>query len=428
LLGDKFEVSGLPENFADLDTEKAFSVLVEQVQLITSKLPTIPFKQIDIEDIKEELKTLEVYLGNGEKPKRKGEANEFSPLADMLDIALRGLPGALLEIPSGLDSLRRLIPALRTRDSINLNQVSNLLDKYLADFNLLLITEDADTKEEATQSHAQNISHLNHLRRVTNSLHPDSSESDFVFKRTLRQLNSLTLFAALISEGNLTPVEFNETGEIELVNGFSIFSKQEGQVKNTISLGPKTERVQLLTGPNGSGKTHHEKGAVAAILMALATGYAPAEKATMPIFDSVVYLDRVTKKEDIDLSSFAQDVEYWNVLLPLLKSKKAVFVAVDEAFSTTSPYYQAALTYSVVAEVLKSPHFMMLATHNHDVVKRLEEAGTPLVNPYHFKFGIQDGNIVYQYQRQPGHEASFGIEVARTMGLPAEITEMASRI
>jgi DNA mismatch repair ATPase MutS len=188
------------------------------------------------------------------------------------------------------------------------------------------------------------------------------------------------------------------------------------------------ERVELLTGPNGSGKTFFEKDMVTAMLMAHATGFAPADSATMPVFDAIAYLDRVVDKEDLALSSHAQDLEYWKKLLNLLQTKRAVFASVDEAFSATSPSNQAAFTYGAITRFLQSAnHYLMLSTHNHDLVDRLLGANTPLIRPYHFQFDVtQDKKVVFHYSKQEGHETSHALEVARTMGLPDEILSAAS--
>ena len=97
----------------------------------------------------------------------------------------------------------------------------------------------------------------------------------------------------------------------------------------------------------------------------------------------------------------------------------------DEAFSTTSPGYQAAFTSAVVAEVLNSPHFLMLSTHNHDAVTSLTNSGLHPVRSHHFVFDVKDGQIEYQYRLQEGHQTSHALDVARTMGLPEEIVSAA---
>jgi DNA mismatch repair ATPase MutS len=63
----------------------------------------------------------------------------------------------------------------------------------------------------------------------------------------------------------------------------------------------------------------------------------------------------------------------------------------------------------------------MLATHNHDLVTKLQNIKTPLANPYHFQFSIENGKINYKYAIKEGHENSYASEVARTMGFPEEI-------
>ena len=128
----------------------------------------------------------------------------------------------------------------------------------------------------------------------------------------------------------------------------------------------------------------------------------------------------------MDLSSFAQDLEYWKMALNEMDQNKAIFLAVDEAFSSTSPYYQEALTYAVIAKFLGNPnHQLMISTHNHKLVKTIERAHNDKASVSHFGFEVKDGNITYGYTKTSGHEESHAIEVARKMGFPEEILQNA---
>ena len=191
----------------------------------------------------------------------------------------------------------------------------------------------------------------------------------------------------------------------------------KNEKKNNVHFDPKKERVQILTGPNGSGKTSYEKGTIGAILEGNSIGYVSAEYATMPMFDGIAYLDRVTERQDKKLSAYAQEIEYFKELLPLIKSKKTLFVSIDEGFSTTSARYQEALSFGVLCEFLQSPHFLQFATHNHEFVNFFQDSKISLAKPYHFKFSIADNKIEWHYELREGHELSYGVEVAKTMGL-----------
>jgi DNA mismatch repair ATPase MutS len=354
---------------------------------VSKELPVIPLDQINVGAIKAELAVL----------------GEHGGIAKSLD-----------SLPDQLADARALVDLLRSTDSVYLNQAANFVEQHVNSELEVLMGEKTDA-ESGEPEEDQN-------QRRSYSVYGTKREQT-PYERTLEQVDSLCLLTDIIETEGFTPVVFNDTGEVTLTNGFSLFKRKKDEVKNSVSLNSDRERIQLLTGPNGSGKTFYEKGAVASILTGLATGYAPAEVATMPVFDAVIYLDRVTQKQDASLSAFSQELEYWKRLLPLLSTKQTVFAAVDEAFSTTSPTYQAAFTDAVVTEFLNSPHFLMLATHNHDVVNYLEDSQIPLVKPYHFQFSTEDGKVLYQYKLQEGHETSHALGVARTMGFPEEIID-----
>lgn len=409
-----------------------FEHLIVTLRDINGVLPSISFKDIRLGEIQEELTILETYQRGGESHsvEQKGEKKSGMMwlLGEMLDLAGGGLPYAIQKLPNDLESAESLVTQLKTSNSVYLYQAANLIqqqiDKYRAVLQGNANEEEIKEIPASVLPDRNTLSQFDHLgRRSFFSTYLSGMKGkDSIFRGTIKRLDALCLFANIIQDEDLAPVDFNDTGEVRLLNAFSIFKKKEEEVKNGVSLNAENERIELLTGPNGSGKTFYEKGVVGSVLMGLATGFAPAENASIPVFDAVAYLDRVVEKQDVRLSAFSQELEYWKELLPLLHTKKAVFTAVDEAFSSTSPFYQAAFTYAVIAEFLQSSHFLMLSTHNHDVVERLRNAQTGLIHPYHFQFSIENGKVVYHYTKHKGHETSHAVEVARTLGLPEAIT------
>ncbi len=419
-----------------------FEHLITTLRNINGSLPSVPFKEIKLEDIQEELAVLEAYQrgktshaaerNTEQKEEKKSGMMWF--IGAMLDLAGGGLPYAIRKLPEDQKNAMALVTQLRSSDSVHLHQVANFVEQQINKSSAVLQGNASNEETEVTVTRVlpdqRVIAQFDHLgrRSFLSTYLGGMKGEDSVFRGTLKRLDTLCLFAAIIQREGLTPTALNDTGEVELVNYFSVFKKRDKQVKNNVSLNSRTERTELLTGPNGSGKTFYEKGVIGSLLTGLATGYVPAESATMPVFDAVAYLDRVVEKQDARLSAFSQELEYWKSLLPLLHTKKAVFAAVDEAFSSTSPFYQAAFTYAVISDFLQSNHFLMLSTHNHDVVEKLKNAQTGLVQPYHFQFTVRDGKVVYHYTKQEGHETSHATEVARTLGLPEEITSATTEL
>ena len=386
--------SKVPENATVGYLEDVVEELFGQVRDLGKDLPTIPLEKIDIGKIKKELQAMK----------------DHSSVAN-----------ALNDLPANLEKAKSLIAFLKTIDSIYLHQAANFLQKQIDENMALLNGEEVAEISEKDMKETEGTK-FEHVGRRTFSMFGlmDEIGKDSPYVLALNQLDALSLFADIAVSEGFAKVEFNDTGKVEFRNAFSLFKKKTQEIRNSVSM-DSNGRIQILTGPNGSGKTFYEKGAVVSVLMGLATGYAPAEFATMPIFDSVVYLDRVMEKQDDKLSAFSQELEYWKVLLSLLSSKGSVFTAVDEAFSSTSPTYQAAFTYGIIARFLQSNHFLMLSTHNHEVVDELQSQKA--ISASHFKFSVEDGRIEFNYKISEGHEQSHAVEVARKMGLPEEILQ-----
>lgn len=406
LTAESDEKKALAGNVTIANLKDIVEKMFGRLRTASKDLPMISFENIHIDEIKDELATLKNHTGTA---------------------------AALEALPENIKKARSLIGLLKTIDSVYLHQAANFLeqqiDKNLAILNGKAVEETGSIDKVTQEDKTRQFDHIG--RRglsVFGLINELQKQERSPYGETLQQLDALCLFADIAQTEGFTPVQFNATGDVQFRDGFSIFKKKREEIKNTITLNADSERVQLLTGPNGSGKTFYEKGAVASVLMGLATGYAPAEYATMPVFDGVAYLDRVVERQGDQFSAFSQEVEYWKQLLSLLQTKRSVFAAVDEAFSTTSPSYQAAFTYGVVADFLQSPHFLLLATHNHDVVNHLENSQIRLVKPHHFLFTIENGEVHYQHKLQGGHETSYALEVAKTMGLPDEIMTSSSNL
>ena len=412
---DKFEQSGLLNAFIAFgqevgdnhnltnDQKAKYEELFLKLAEVDDQFLKAPLGTVGIDDVREEL---EIIQKRFRRTKREGDIDDIErdPTGE------NSLAFALLAADKEFSAARLLIATLRTTDSVYLHQAANYLGEILKGYVEVLQGKRTD----------HSIPNPRHLYEVF------WEKSKLPISQTIAQTEALCDFVGVINEKGLSPVGFNSTGEIKFENGFNIFKEKGEQVRNSVDIN-LDQRVEVLTGPNGSGKTFYEKDAVAAVLIALATGFAPADRATMPVFDSVAYLDRVTQRDDYSLSSFAQDLEYWKKILSLMGQKNAIFAAVDEAFSSTSPSYQEALTYAVISKFLQSRnHFLVLSTHNHRLVEQIEPAHQESIVVNHFGYRVEDGNVVFEYQKQPGHELSHAVEVARKLGLPEKITSLAT--
>jgi DNA mismatch repair ATPase MutS len=250
----------------------------------------------------------------------------------------------------------------------------------------------------------------------------------------LFKASALALFGHMINIQNYQPVEFNSTGEVYFEKMFNIFNKKEKQVLNDIHF-DNHELTQIIAAANMAGKTYRMKSLSMATLAALNTGYAPASVAKIPFFDNVIYLDRVTEKFDKNLSALGSEVELWKQLFSKIENNnQKVFVisSIDEAFSTTSPKYQASLVYAVVMQLIKQGQYTLLATHNHDVVNNLRNIEKDFLKAYTIDTTIENGLIKFDHtvRKMKADERSFSeaILVAKTLGMPEKVIKFTETI
>jgi DNA mismatch repair protein MutS len=235
--------------------------------------------------------------------------------------------------------------------------------------------------------------------------------------------STLILFGHMVKTMGFVPVEFNDSGEVGLDGMWSMVKPRSAQVSNSAMFG-RMLPVQLLTGANMSGKTFHLKSLIFSLACAHATGFAPAKKATIPLFDSISYLDRVTEKSDRNLSAFGNEIKNWISLFGLPEEHNTIMVT-DEAFSTTSPKYQSALTYAIVVDAICRGSFIALSSHNHDSLTALGRMYPDLANISHFKVHTEGDTIKFDHLKVPGDAPSNAIAVAKALGLSPEIIDLA---
>ncbi len=308
------------------------------------------------------------------------------------------------------NSVTATIDILRSTDSIHLRQLANALESH---------------HEERVESLKSGIKGKTFVEASFDDEH-DSDFYSFFARQTplpwqakqLLHLHTLCYVAGGLEKQGYSLVEFNDTGEVIIENMFNpaMLGKKE-LVRNPVRF--KAGEAIALTGPNGSGKTFYQKSITAALTVAHATGFAPATSATMPVFQKVIYIDRVTKNSE-GLSSFAQEIENWkNVYTAVERHNRPVIIGIDEPFTTTSERYQEALTYAIMIDFLKKgDRYITVASHNHRVIDQLGK----FVTPFHFKFDINTrGFIERHFALEPGHAPSHAFAMARTLGFPDEI-------
>jgi len=273
-------------------------------------------------------------------------------------------------------------------------------------------------------------SELRDLISSSKERYPDfSSRENFIFMTELSKLTDILTCAKInqIKGKSNNRTKFHSKAEIHIKDGVNPYSKIpiDKQIPNDsyFSAGSPGE---LATGTNASGKTHNGKANVWDMLESLAMGRSSAGEVTMPNLSKAIFFDRVTTKLFRTLSAWGTEVHLLKQCLEeLLTVKGPAFVFIDELGSSTSPKYQSAVSFAVAEWFLEGGIFFQIASHNHDFLEAFVNAYGEYVHAHHFKTRLQeDGTVKYDYIKQPGHEKSNAIAVAKTMGLTVLIDEI----
>ncbi|NQU17489.1 MAG: hypothetical protein HQ564_05420 [Candidatus Saganbacteria bacterium] len=246
--------------------------------------------------------------------------------------------------------------------------------------------------------------------------------------RELDLITSIALLGRMINEQGYCKVDFNSDGRFEVEDSFSIVKPKKEQVANTFSF-EEFERIRILCGPNMSGKTFGGKGLSFGVPAAHSIGYFPGERATMPFMGRSVFFDRIVTKKDEERSSFTTEMDYLVELCGLLDKGVPVFGAIDELGSTTSNSYRNAISYGFLKYAADRGHYFVFISHGHEMIQVESSTNPQFVIPYNFATHKDDkGEIQFDYRLTRGHALSMGIPVARKLGYPKEILDIAESL
>ena len=199
----------------------------------------------------------------------------------------------------------------------------------------------------------------------------------------------------------------------------------EDYISNDIILDEET-KVIVLTGPNMAGKSTYMKQAALIILMAQMGSYVPAADATIGIVDKI--FTRVGASDDLVSGQSTFMVEMSEVANIINNATDKSFVILDEVGRGTSTFDGLSLA-SAITEYIHDNlgAKTIFATHYHELTE-LEYKLKYLSN---YRIEVSEANDEVVFLREivkGGADKSYGIEVARLAGLPAEILLKAKQL
>lgn len=198
-------------------------------------------------------------------------------------------------------------------------------------------------------------------------------------------------------------------------------------VPNSLTFDPQ-KRLLLITGPNMSGKSTVLRQTALITLLAQMGAYVPATKAVIGICDRI--FSRVGASDNLARGQSTFMVEMMETARILRQSSKRSLIILDEIGRGTSTYDGLSLAWAIVEDLTKkgvqSPR-TLFATHYHELTSL--EGNQQGVYTTNVAIREWKGEIVFLRKLVPGPtDKSYGIEVAKLAGIPAQVVQRAKAI
>lgn len=208
-------------------------------------------------------------------------------------------------------------------------------------------------------------------------------------------------------------------------------------VKHDVSLGgsePSDSGLEpsangwLLYGVNASGKSSLMKAVGICVLLAQAGSFVPADSMELRPYTSLH--SRIWSHDNLwaGLSSFAVEVGELRDILEMADDKSLVLG--DEVCSGTESVSATSLVAATLEHLDSRGAHFLFATHLHDLLKVKGCVQRPGIAVFHLRvIRTLEGKLIYDRTLQPGSGSStYGLEVAKAMGLPFSFIERAHAI
>ena len=240
-------------------------------------------------------------------------------------------------------------------------------------------------------------------------------------------LQSLSVVAE--KKGYIRPTLTDGSRIVEIKGGRhavveAVMGAQE-YVPNDIELPEQTD-IQLITGPNMSGKSTYMRQFALTVIMAQIGSFVPAETANLPIFDAI--FTRIGASDNLISGESTFMVEMSEANHAIQKASSRSLIIFDELGRGTATYDGMALAQAIIEYV--HDHIgakTLFATHYHELTD-LDEALDHLDN-VHVATLEQNGNVTFLHKITEGPaDKSYGIHVAKIAGLPQPLLERADLI
>lgn len=247
--------------------------------------------------------------------------------------------------------------------------------------------------------------------------------------KTIATVDVLQSLAVVAENYHYVRPKFNDQHQIKIKNGRhatveNVMGVQE-YIPNSIYFDSQTD-IQLITGPNMSGKSTYMRQLALTVIMAQMGGFVSADEVDLPVFDAI--FTRIGAADDLISGQSTFMVEMMEANQAVKRASDKSLILFDELGRGTATYDGMALAQSIIEYIHDRVRAKtMFATHYHELTD-LSEQLTRLVN-VHVATLERDGEVTFLHKIESGPaDKSYGIHVAKIAGLPIDLLDRATDI
>lgn len=259
-----------------------------------------------------------------------------------------------------------------------------------------------------------------------------SAEQILKTARAIAELDVLISLAEVAAlEGYVRPEVVSED-ILEVIDG------RHPVVENSLASGERFvpndavfkegERIQIITGPNMSGKSTYLRQVALLALMAQMGSYVPAASARIGLVDRI--FTRIGAQDEIHAGQSTFMVEMVEVAHILHNATPRSLIVLDEVGRGTSTYDGVSIAWAVIEYLHNHPELRsktLFATHYQELTQMSELL--PGVFNYNVAVSEADGKVVFLHKIiEGGADRSYGIHVGQLAGLPRPVVQRAREI
>jgi len=246
----------------------------------------------------------------------------------------------------------------------------------------------------------------------------------------IAEIDSLCSFALSAAEYGYCKPEIRGHEKLVIVNGRHpvlerMMSADEQYVPNDCLMDEK-QKMLIITGPNMAGKSSFLRQTGLIVLLAQAGSFVPAERAEIGLVDRI--FTRVGASDNITSGESTFLVEMNEAASILNNATTSSLLLLDEIGRGTSTFDGMSIAWSMSEYISHSIQARTLfATHYHELAEL--ETRLPGVVNYNATVVETADSVVFLRKIVRGStDNSYGIEVAKMAGMPAEVISRAKEI